>query len=144
MCPVGTAFPSESTVLFAFTPSNAYVKPAKVQISSQIQSPVKAIACIINWWAFMRKFAVKYREMITFIWVDDKAKVDCGKPNLAILLGVRGKKSIVPCTTVLWSLDYDVNSKGLFTLSVCLEVDIHDELDTFFWGQVTILPKDLV
>ena len=92
----------------------------------------------------MRKFAVKYREMITFIWVDDKAKVDCGKPNVAILLGVRGKKSIVPCTTVLRSLDYDVNSKGLFTLSVCLEVDIHDELDTFFWGQVTILPKDLV
>ena len=51
---------------------------------------------------------MKNKEIITFISVDDKAKVDQSEP---ISLGVRGKKSVVPCTTVLGSLDYDVNSK---------------------------------
>ena len=41
---------------------------------------------------------MKNKEMITFICVDDKAKVDYGKPNLAISSAVGGKKSIVPCT----------------------------------------------
>ena len=84
---------------------------------------------------------MKNKEIITFICVDDKAKVDQSEP---ISLGVRGKKSIVPCTAVLGSLDYDVNSKGLLTPSICLKVDIRDGLDTFYRGQVTILLKHLV
>ena len=59
-------------------------------------------------------------------------------------LGVRGKKSKVPVLTVLLALDHDVNSKGSFTPSVSLEVEIHDELDSFYCGQVTLALKDSV
>ena len=47
-------------------------------------------------------------------------------------LGVRGKKPIVPVLTVLLALDHDVNSKGSFMPSVSLEVEIPDELDSFY------------
>ena len=46
-------------------------------------------------------------------------------------LGVRGKKPIVPVLTVLRALDH-VNSKGSFMPSVSLEVEIPDELDSFY------------
>ena len=50
----------------------------------------------------------------------------------------------MPCTTVSGSLDHDISSKGSFTPFVCLEVDIPDELDSFYRGQVTVLLKDSV
>ena len=152
MCPVGTAIPSVSTVLFAFTPSNAYVKTAKlcksrfpvkfkVQSRQLRASHIDRHFCVAQF-RYMRESAVKNKEMITFICVNHKAKVDYQEPNLAISSGVRGKKSIVPCTTALGSFDHDINSKGSITASVCLEVDIPDELDTFYMGQVTVLLKD--
>ena len=53
---------------------------------------------------------MKNKDMITFICVDDKAKVECGESNLQISSGAKGNKSIVPCTTVLGSLDHDINN----------------------------------
>ena len=89
MCPVGTTFPSESTVLFAFTPSNTYVKTAKLYKSRfplkfKVQSrPLRASHIEEHFCAaqfrYMREFAVKNKEMITVICVDDKAKVEYGE-----------------------------------------------------------------
>ena len=72
------------------------------------------------------------REFKTFLCVDDKSKIDYGEPNYTISSEVRGKKSIVPVSTVLGALDHDVNLKGSFTPSVSLEVEIPDELDNFY------------
>ena len=154
MRPVGTAILSESTRLFAFTPSNAYVKseklfksrfPLKFKVQSRqlSASHIDEHFCTVQFW-YMRELALKNKQMISFICVDDKAKMDYSKPNLAISSGVRGKKSVLPCTTVLGNLDHDVNSKGLFTPSVSLEVDIPGELGIFCWGQVTFLQKYLI
>ena len=54
--------------------------------------------------------------------------MDYGEPNLAISSGVRGKKSIVPCTTTLGSLDHDIPEK----------------LDTLYRTQVTFLLRHSV
>ena len=75
---------------------------------------------------------------------DDKAKINHGEPDLAIPSGVRGKKSIVPINTVLGALDHDINSKGSLTASICLKVDIPEELDSFYHGQIVVTLKDSV
>ena len=45
---------------------------------------------------------------------------------------------------MLGALGHNVNLKGSFTLSVSLEVEIHDELDSFYRRQVTVALKDSV
>ena len=72
------------------------------------------------------------REVTTFLCVDDKSKIDYGEPNHAISPGARGKKSVIPISTVLGALDHDVNSKRSYTPSVSLEIEILDELDSFY------------
>ena len=92
---------------------------------------------------YISRYAVKYREYVTFLSIDDKAKLNYGEPGLAISTGVRGKKAIVPVNHVLGALDHDVNSKGSLTPSVYLNVDIPpDEDQSFYSGNVTILLKD--
>ena len=43
---------------------------------------------------------------------DDKAKIDFGEPGCLLLIGFRGKKTLVPTTSTLRALDHDVNQKG--------------------------------
>lgn len=45
---------------------------------------------------YMRGFAYKFREMVTFISIDDKSKIDIGEPRQNVSTGVRGKKSLIP------------------------------------------------
>ena len=52
-------------------------------------------------------------KVTTFLCVEDKSKIDYGKPNYAISLGVRAKKSIVPVSTVLGALDHMSTQKDL-------------------------------
>ena len=92
----------------------------------------------------MRQYAVSNREVTTFLCVNDKSKIEHGEPNHAISSRVRGKKSIVPVSTVLGALDHNINSKGSFTPSISLEVEIPDELDSFYRGQVTVALKKSV
>ena len=74
MCPVGTAIPSESTVLFAFTPSICKnCKIVQVQISPQIQSSRQLRVSHIDehfsaaQFRYMGEFAMKNKEMITSV-----------------------------------------------------------------------------
>lgn len=51
----------------------------------------------------------------------------------------------MPVTSTLSALDHDINTKGSITPSVCLKVDIPDELETSFYrGQVAVTLKDSV
>ena len=147
-CPTGTPIPSETTVLFAFTPKISYIKAAKLyknqfQLKFKVQSRqlrsshVDDHYCVAKF-RYMRQYTVSNREVTTFLCVDDKSKIDYGEPNHAISPGARGKKSVIPISTVLGALDHDVNSKRSYTPSVSLEVEILDELDSFYWGQITV------
>lgn len=40
----------------------------------------------------MKQYAVKVKDHLTFLCIDDKAKVDIGEQNQYISTGVRGKK----------------------------------------------------
>ena len=154
-CPDGTPIPSKSTVLFAFVPQNAYSATAKlykskVNLKFKIQSRQLRASHIDEHFCaaqfkYIRHYAVKYRDVTTFLSIDDKPKLDFGEPGLAISSGVRGEKSIVPMNHVLGALDHDVNSKGSFTPSVYLNVDIpEEENDSFYAGQVKVVIKDAV
>ncbi|XP_041356083.1 uncharacterized protein LOC121373482 [Gigantopelta aegis] len=43
---------------------------------------------------YMREFAVKHRDRVTFVCLDDKSKLDFGEPGAALSSGVRGGKEI--------------------------------------------------
>ena len=63
--------------------------------------------------------------------------MDFREPGLAVSTGVRGKKFIVAVHLTLSALDHGVASKGSFTPSVCLEVDISEIIgEPFYKGQV--------
>ena len=84
-CPTGTPIPSETTVLFAFTPKNAYIKTAKSYKSN-----------------FQLKFKVQSRQLRAS-HVDDHycAAQFYYMRQYVISSGVRGKKSIATVSTVL-------------------------------------------
>ena len=155
-CPDGTPIPSESTVFFAFVPKNAYVETAKlykgrVNLQHKVQTRQLRSSHIDEHYCaaifkYMRQYAVMHRDETHFICLDDKSKIDYGEPGLAIASGVRGKKSIVPVSTVLSALDHDVASKGSLTPSVALLVDLPEDgsTETFYRGQVYVTLKDSV
>lgn len=93
---------------------------------------------------YLHQYAVKFRENVTFLCIDDKAKVDFGEPGVAVATGVRGKKSIVPVTSTLGALEHDMQSKGSLTPSVCPEVDIPDVDSSFYRGEVHVSYKDSI
>jgi hypothetical protein len=154
-CPEGTPIPSESTVPLAFVPKNAYVNTAKlykgrlnlqhkVQTRQLRSSHMDEHYCAATF-LYMKKYSVKYRTHSSFICMDDKAKIDFGEPGFALSSGVRGKKSIVPVSSVLGALDHDMNSKGSLVPSVVLHVDIlESNSETFYRGQVHVNLKDSV
>ncbi|CAC5365132.1 unnamed protein product [Mytilus coruscus] len=94
---------------------------------------------------YMRQYATKFRDLVTFICVDDKCKVDFGEPGLAMSTGVWGEKSIVPTTSVLSAFNHDLGSKGSLIPSVCLEVNLRENQDgSFYRGKVHVTYKDSV
>lgn len=154
-CPEGTPIPSESTVLFAFVPKNAYKNTAKlykgrINLQHKVQTRQLRAAHIDEHYCaaifnYLKQYAVMFNECSTFLCLDDKSKVDFGEPGMAISTGVRGKKSIDPYSSVLGALDHDVASKGSLTPSVCLHVDIpNDATESFYRGQVHVTLKDSI
>lgn len=154
-CPDGTPIPSESTVLFAFVPKNAYVNTAKlykgrINLQHKVQSRQLRAAHVDEHYcaaifSYLKRYAVKYRDTVMMLCLDDKSKVDYGEPGMAVSTGVRGKKSLVPVSSVLGALDHDIASKGSLTPSVCLHVDVPEAVtESFYRGQVHVTLKDSV
>ncbi|XP_033749002.1 uncharacterized protein LOC117333692 [Pecten maximus] len=150
-----TPIPSESSVLFAFAPKNAYLHTAKlykskVPLQFKIQTRQLRLShqddhyCAAQY-KYMRHFAHQFRDHVTFLSIDDKSKIDLGEPGQHVTTGVRGKKSIVPAASQLSALDHDISSKGSITPSVCLNVAIPEERDgSFYTGSVTVTYKDAI
>ena len=152
--PADTPIPSESTVLLSFVPKNSHKKVAKLYKSKvplqfkvqsrQLRSSHQDDHYCAAIFKYLHQYAVKFRENVTFLCIDDKAKVDFGEPGVAVATGVRGKKSIVPVTSTLAALDHDMQSKGSLTPSVCPEVDIPDVDSSFYRGEVHVSYKDSI
>lgn len=130
--PDNTPIPSKSTVLFSLVPKNSHCKSSKLYTSkvplqfkiqtSQLRSSHvdEHYCCAI--FKYMRQYAMEFKDLVTFLCVDDKSKVDFGEPGQAVSSGVRGKKSIVAVNSMLSALDHDQGTKGSLTPSVCLYV----------------------
>lgn len=154
-CPEGTPIPSESTVLFAFVPRNAYINTAKlykgrINLQHKVQtrqlraSHIDEHFCAAIF-SYLKKYAILHKDQTAMVCLDDKSKVDYGEPGMAISTGVRGRKSLVPVASNLSALDHDVASKGSLTPSVCLKIDVPDDpLDSFYRGQVFVTLKDSI
>ena len=101
-CPTGTPIPIETTVLFAFTPKNAYIKTAKLY-KSQFQLKLKVKSrqfrashvddhyCAAQF-RCMRQYALNNREVTTFLCSDDKSKIDYEEPNPCYIIGRQKQK----------------------------------------------------
>ena len=93
----------------------------------------------------MREMAVSLREQANFFCLDDKSKVPYGEPGTRMASGVRGRVQLASSTSVIAAADHDQNSKGSFTPSVSLHVDIPDDINkTFYHGQVSVVLNDAV
>ncbi|XP_066934138.1 uncharacterized protein [Clytia hemisphaerica] len=131
--PEGTNIPSESTVIHAFAPRNMHRKTAqyytgRIKLKHTVQRrQLRAYHSDSHWCAslyrYLREMAILNRDPCVFISCDDKAKIDFGEPGSAVSTGVRGRKSLVPSTSMLGALDHDVNQKGVTKLilnnSIC-------------------------
>lgn len=153
--PSDTPIPSESTVLYSFVPKNAHTKAAKLYTSKiplqfKVQTRQLRLSHIDEHYCsavfkYARQYAVKFKEDVMFLCLDDKSKVDFGEPGQAIQSGVRGKKSIIPVNSCLSALDHDQQSKGSLTPSVCLKVELPDCITgSFYRGKVCVTYKDSV
>ena len=153
--PADSLIPSESTVLFSFAPKNAYINTArlyksKIPLQFKVQTrqlrlshPDEHFCAAL--YKYMRQFAHKFRDITTFVSIDDKSKIDLGEPGQYTSTGVRGKKSLIPVSSTLSALDHDVSSKGSLTPSVVLNVSVPEKQDgSFYQGSVSVTYKDSV
>ena len=153
-CPEGTAIPSKSLVRLQFAPRNPYAKSAlnftgKIDVQYKVQRRQLRIDhpddhyCNAQF-RYLKEMAIDMKEHCALLFCDDKAKVSIGEPGCPVSTGVRGKKSIVPSSTTLESLDHDM-TKASLTPSVILHCKIPDSIDnSFVRGQVTVSVNDSV
>ena len=105
--PENTPIPSESTVLFSFVPKNAHRKAAKLYKSKvplqfkiqsrQLRSSHQDDHYCAALFKYIRQYAVKFKKLVSFLCVDDKAKVDFGEPGgLQIRLVFVGRNQLYP------------------------------------------------
>ena len=153
--PAETPILSESTVIHAFAPPNIHSKTAqyytgKISLKHTVQRrQLRAFHADAHWcnalYRYLRELVIKSKNSCMFISCDDKVKVSFGEPGSAISSGVRGKRTIVPTTTTLGSLDHDVDHKGSIIPAVNMVCDIPDDISgTFYRGNVHVTFKESV
>lgn len=153
-CPPETPIPSKSLVRIQFAPKNPYTKVAstftsKFEIQYKIQRRQLRVDhpdqhyCAAQL-KYLKGKAVELKEHTALFFCDDKAKIPVGEPGCAVSTGVRGKKTIAPCTTTLSSLDHDM-TKASLTPSVILECSVPDTVDqSFVRGKVVTVVNNSV
>ena len=119
----GSPIPSVSTVIHSFVPSNMQAKTAqyytgKVNLKFAIQRcQLCAYHSDAHWcnalFQYLREMAIMYQGECVLLSCDDKVKVDFGEPGAVLSTDVRGKKSLIPTTSILGALDHDVSQKGM-------------------------------
>ena len=114
--PEGSPILSVSTVIHSFAPPNMHAKTAqyyngKINLKFAIQRrQLRAYHSDAHWcnalFRYLREMAIMYRGECVLLSCDDKAKVDFGEPGAVLSTGVRGKKRLIPTTSILGALDH--------------------------------------
>ena len=124
--PEGSPIPSVSTVIHSFASPNMHARTAQ-------RRQLRAYHSDAHWcnapFRYLREMAIMYRGECVLLSCDDKVKVDFGEPGAVLSTGVRGKKSLIPTTSILGALDHDVSQKGTrFSVFLFLK---HESLKVF-------------
>ena len=137
--PEGLSIPSVSTVIHSFVAPNVHAKTAqyytgKINFKFTIQRrQLRSYHSDAHWcnalFRYLREMAMMYRGECVLLSCDDKAEVDFREPRAVLPTGVRGKKSLIPTTSILGALEHDVSQKGTrFSVFLFLK---HESLKVF-------------
>lgn len=64
-------------------------------------------------WKYLREYAIKHRDLVLMINLDDKHKIKCGEPSYPVAAAERGKKVIVGENQVMAVADHDFTKFSL-------------------------------
>jgi hypothetical protein len=150
--------PFEEWIRLQFWPQNPYAKNAlrytgRFQVKYAVQArqmrhthpDARYVAVVLQ---YVKRFAVKFKDIVCLFSVDDKAIVPVGEPECPISTGVRGHHRSLVCASpggpVLSALDHDFHLFGVVP-SVALSIEIPESPnDSFFSGQPYVLNKDKI
>ena len=153
MCP-GEPIPSEQWVRLQFFPRNSHAKTAS-QYTSQF--PVRMMVqkrqfrrehmdshyCAALF-RYMREYAVTYKDLASFVCVDDKHRIKCGEPGHPVAAAERGQHVVVSKNELFEVADHDFCKFSIIP-SVSLLIDIPESIKhSWYEGKVYVAYKDAV
>ena len=93
---------------------------------------------------YQRELAVKYRDLSTFICIDDKHRIKVGEPGYPVAAVERGRQVIVSQTETFAVGDHDFTRFSIIP-SVALQVEIPEKFEgSWYHGKVLVGIKDAV
>jgi hypothetical protein len=151
-CPPGTRIPSKEWLRYQFWPRNCHFKSSekytgKLKIKFMVQSRQFRKTHVDSHYAsalfrYLKEFAVKFRDDVCFVCMDDKHKVKVGEPGSPVAMVERGKSVLVAMGKRFEVTDHDFTKYSL-TPSVNVIVDIPESIEeTFYGGQVYVGIKE--
>ena len=154
LCPENTPIPSHSWVQLNFCPRNPRALTA-IKYTSRLEakhvvqkrqfrkSHPDAHYCA-SLFRYMRDYAIKYREISSFVCIDDKHCIKVGEPGFPVAAAERGRQVIVSSHTTFVVGDHDF-TKFKITPSVILLVNIPDSIEkSWYTGEVFVGLKEAV
>ena len=152
--PEGCPIPSEQWVNLNFCPRNPRAKSAqhfhsRLQVKRMIQKrlfrkfhPDEHYCAAL--FRYQREFAVKYRNLVNFVCIDDKHKIKVGEPGFPVAAAERGREVIVSFNETFMVGNHDF-THFLFTPSVILNISIPEQFEgSWYSGSVFVGLKDSV
>ena len=115
-CPPGTSIPSESWVRLNFSPKNPREKVSenyygRLKVKHAVQNTFSGSHPYEHYCASLFRYqcemAVKYRDLSSFICIDDKHRIKVGEPGYPVAAAGRGQQVIVPQTETFVVGDHD-------------------------------------
>ena len=153
-CPPVAPIPSESWVRLNFAPKKTHAKVAqhyhgRLKVKHAVQKrlfrknhPDEHYCAAL--FRYQRELAVKYRDLSTFICIDDKHRIKVGEPGYPVAAVERGRQVIVSQTETFVVADHDFTRFSVIP-SVVLHVDIPDTFEgSWYQGKVLVGLKDAV
>jgi hypothetical protein len=90
---------------------------------------------------YQRELAVKYRDLSSFICIDDKHRIKVGEPGYPVAAVERGRQVIVSQTETFVVGDHDFTRFSIIP-SVVLQVNIPDKFEgSWYQGKVSVALK---
>ena len=154
-CASGTLIPSLDWLALQFQPKTLQSHRARCYTgrldvryclqARQLRSAHEDDHYCLALFRMLREMCFHYRSFSAAVCLDDKAKVPIGEPGQPMSTGVRSRQSLTFGPAPL-ALDDDQASKGSFTPSIVLKVDLPSSAggSTFYKGELHVLLKDSV